>query len=108
MSFKAIKIENNLTRTLLASTLSEIETLPTSTTIGTGGLTSTDNEKVAIGSRAICIEDWSKWVLTPNNTWSKVPKSSSSTSGDGSSSSGEDVSDIITDDEIDDIISSLN
>ena len=99
MSFKATKIENNLTRTLLVSTLSEIETLPTSTTIGTGGLTSTDNEKVAIGSRAICVEDWSKWVLTPNNTWSKVPKSSSS--------SGEDVSDIITDNEIDDIISSL-
>lgn len=100
MSFKATKIENNLTRTLLVSTLSEIETLPTSTTIGTGGLTSTDNEKVAIGSRAICVEDWSKWVLTPNNEWVKM--SSKSTSG------GIDVSDIITDDEIDDIISSLN
>ena len=100
MSFKAIKIENNLTRTLLVSTLSEIETLPTSTTIGTGGLTSTDNEKVAIGSRTICVEDWSKWVLTPNNEWVKM--SSKLTSG------GIDVSDIITDDEIDDIISSLN
>ena len=100
MSFKAIKIENNLTRTLLVSTLSEIETLPTSTTIGTGGLTSTDNEKVAIGSRTICVEDWSKWVLTPNNEWVKM---SSKPTNDGI-----DVSDIITDDEIDDIISSLN
>ena len=100
MSFKAIKVEKNLTRTFLVNTLSEIETLPTSTTIGTGGLTSTDNEKVAIGSRAICVEDWSKWVLSPNNEWVKM--SSKPTSG------GIDVSDIITDDEIDDIISSLN
>ncbi len=104
MSFKAIKIENNLTRTLLVNTLSEIETLPTSTTIGTGGLTSTDNEKVAIGSRATCIEDWSEWVLTPNNTWNKVPKSSNSSSG-GSSSSDEDL---ITESEIDSIIDSLS
>ena len=102
MSFKAIKIEKNLTRTLLVNTLSEIENLPTSTTIGTSGLTSTDNEKVAIGSRAICVEDWSKWILTPNNTWNKVPKSSGSSGG--SSSSGEDV---ITDSEIDNIIDSL-
>ena len=82
--------------------LSEIETLPTSTTIGTSGLTSTDNEKVAIGSRAICVEDWSRWMLTPDNTWSKVPKSSGSSGGSGSS--GEDV---ITDSEIDSIIDSL-
>lgn len=102
MSFKAIKIEKNLTRTLLVNTLSEIENLPTSTTIGTSGLTSTDNEKVAIGSRAICVEDWSKWILTPNNTWNKVPKSSGSSGGSGSS--GEDV---ITDSEIDSIIDSL-
>ena len=102
MSFKAIKIEKNLTRTLLVNTLSEIENLPTSTTIGTSGLTSTDNEKVAIGSRAICVEDWSKWILTPNNAWNKVPKSSGSSGGSGSS--GEDV---ITDSEIDSIIDSL-
>ena len=102
MSFKAIKIEKNLTRTLLVNTLSEIENLPTSTTIGTSGLTSTDNEKVAIGSRAICVEDWSKWILTPDNTWNKVPKSSGSSGGSGSS--GEDV---ITDSEIDSIIDSL-
>lgn len=104
MSFKAIKIENNLTRTLLVNTLSKIETLPTSTTIGAGGLTSTDNEKVAIGSRAICIEDWSEWVLTPNNTWNKVPKSSNSSSGESSSSD----EDLITESEIDSIIDSLS
>ena len=32
-----------------------------------------DNERVAIGSKAICVEDWSRWILSPENEWVKMP-----------------------------------
>lgn len=102
MSFKAIKVEKNLTRTLLTDTLSDIATLPTSITKGTNGITNTDNDKVAIGSRAICSEDWSRWMLTTNNEWKQL--TSNGSNGDSSNSDF----DIITDEEINDIISGLN
>lgn len=99
MSFKAIKVENNLTRTLLTDTRSDIDTLPTNITKGVNGLTNTDNDKVAIGSRAICSEDWSRWILAPDNTWKQVLPN-----GDGDTNDF----DIITDEEINNIIGGLN
>lgn len=99
MSFKAIKVERNLTRTLLVTQRIEIENnnLPTNTTKGISGLTNTDNDKLAIGSRAICSEDWSRWILTPDNKWVET------TGGSG----GVGGLDIITDEEVNDIINSL-
>ena len=115
MSFKAIKIENNLVRTFLVSSKSDFDEhkLPTNTTIGTNGLDKKfDNERVAIGSKAICVEDWSRWILSPENEWIKMPnKITSGSSGSGGSGSGsgsgESVDNIITDGDIDDIIGSL-
>lgn len=111
MSFKAVKIENNLVRTFLVSAKSDIteNKLPTNTAVGTNGLDKKfDNERVAIGSKAICVEDWSRWILSPDNEWVKMPTKTTSGGSGGSSGSGNvDVSDIVTDDEIDDIISSL-
>lgn len=112
MSFKAIKIENNLVRTFLVSSKSDFDEhkLPTNTAVGTNGLDKKfDNERVAIGSKAICVEDWSRWILSPENEWVKMPnKTTSGGSGSGSGSgSGETVDNIITDDDIDDIIGSL-
>lgn len=117
MSFKAIKKENNLVRTFLVSSKSDIDEhkLPTNTTVGTNGLDKKfDNERVAIGSKAICVEDWSRWILSPENEWVKMPNmttsggSGSGSGGSGSGSgSGESVDNIITDDDIDDIIGSL-
>ena len=111
MSFKAVKIEKNLVRTLLVTKRSDIDDnkLPTNTSIGTNGLDKKiDNERVAIGSRAICVEDWSKWILTPDNEWVKMPNvPSSGGSGSGGSGSPEESGNIITDSEIDDIINSL-
>lgn len=103
MSFKAIKVERNLTRTLLADTRSDIDTLPTNTTKGINGLTNTDNNTVAIGSRAICSEDWSKWILTPDNIWKQLPSG-----GNGGSDSSDTDFEIITDEEINDIIGGLS
>lgn len=111
MSFKAVKIEKNLVRTLLVTKRSDIDEnkLPTNTSLGTNGLDKKiDNERVAIGSRAICVEDWSKWILTPDNEWVKVPNSvSGGGSGSGGSGSEEESGNIITDSDIDDIINSL-
>ena len=106
MSFKAIKIEKNLMRTFLVTNRSDIDNnmLPNNTTLGTNGLTTTDNEKVAIGSRAVCSEDWTKWVLTPDNKWKEIP----ACSGSGGSSGGDVDFDIITDQEINDIINGLS
>lgn len=102
MSYKAVKIEKNLVRTFLVTVRDDIDSnkLPNNTTIGKNGLTKIDNEKVAIGSRAICSEDWTKWVLTPDNEWVEIP------SQGGSGGSDSDF-DIITDKEINDIISGL-
>lgn len=101
MSFKATKIEKNLVRTFLATERADIDKLPTNTTVGTGGLTNIDNDKVAFGSRATCSEDWTRWVLTPDNVWKQIPSGSSGGGGvDGDM-------DFISNSEIDGIISSL-
>lgn len=113
MSFKAVKIENNLIRTFLVSAKTDIteHKLPTNTEVGTNGLDKKfDNERVAVGSKAICVEDWSRWILSPDNEWVKMPTKTTSGGSGGSGGSGSgnvDVNDIVTDDEIDDIISSL-
>lgn len=121
MSYKVVKIDKNLARTLLVSVRSDIEEnkLPTNTTIGTNGLHKiVDNERVVIGSKAICVEDWSKWVLSPDNKWVELPSSvggngnGGSTGGNGGDVNGdgivnEDDFDIITDEEVDNIIDSL-
>lgn len=107
MSFKAIKIEKNLMRTLLVSERADIDEnkLPTNTTVGTNGLHKViDNERVAIGSKAVCVEDWTKWVLSPENKWVEIPAKSGS--GSSGSITDDDV-DIITKEEVDDIIDSL-
>lgn len=109
MSFKAVKIEKNLVRTLLVTKRSDIDDgkLPTNKTLGTNGLDKKiDNERVAIGSKAICTEDWSRWILSPDNEWVKMPNVPSG-SGSGSGGSSEESGNIITDSEIDDIINSL-
>ena len=124
MSFKAVKIEKNLMRTLLVSERADIDEnkLPTNTTVGTNGLHKViDNERVAIGSKAVCVEDWTKWVLSPDNKWVEVPASYGSggnggNNGNGGSTNGdvngdgiidENDFDIITDEEVDNIIDSL-
>lgn len=111
MSYKTIKAQNNF-KTFLVSLRSDIaeNKLPTSTTIGTNGIHKiVDNEKVSIGSKAICTEDWSKWVLSPENIWVELPSknnnSASDTNGDGVIN--ELDFDIITEEDVNDIISSL-
>lgn len=116
MSFKAVKIEKSLMRTFLVSVRSDIDEnkLPTNTTLGSNGLDKKiDNERVAIGSKAVCIEDWTKWVLSPENKWIEVPASfGGSGSVVGGDVNGDGVIDekdfdIITDEEVDNIIDSL-
>lgn len=111
MSFKAVKIEKNLVRTLLVTVRSDIDEgkLPTNNSLGTNGLDKKiDNERVAIGSKAICTEDWSRWILSPDNKWVKMPNApSSGGSGSGGSGLPDDAGGVITDSEIDDIINSL-
>lgn len=104
MSYKAVKIEKNLTRTFLVTERADIDEdkLPNNTTLGTNGLTKIDNDKVAIGSKAVCSADWTRWILTPDNEWKEVPSSG------GSGGSGDTDFDIITDEEIDDIIGGLS
>ena len=103
MSYKVTKVENNLVRIFLVETRKEIyeQKLPTNNKLGVNGLTTDDNTKVAIGSRAICTEDWSRWVLNTNNEWVEMKIKSS-----GSSGSIGDL-DIVTQEEIDSIINGL-
>lgn len=103
MSYKVTKVENNLVRIFLVETRKEIyeQKLPTNNKPGVNGLTTDDNTKVAIGSRAICTEDWSRWVLNTNNEWVEMKIKSS-----GSSGSVDDL-DIVTQEEIDSIINGL-
>ena len=103
MSYKVTKVENNLVRIFLVETRKEIDEqkLPTNNKPGVNGLTTDDNTKVAIGSRAICTEDWSRWVLNTNNKWVEMKIKSS-----GSSGSVDDL-DIVTQEEIDSIINGL-
>lgn len=103
MSYKVTKVENNLVRIFLVETRKEIneQKLPTNNKPGVNGLTTDDNTKVAIGSRAICTEDWSRWVLNTNNEWVEMKIKSS-----GSSGSIDDL-DIVTQEEIDSIINGL-
>ena len=104
MGFKAIKINRNLTRTILVDNRSEIDdgNLPTNDKKGIGGLTNTDNGTLAIGSIAICLEDKTKWILSPSNIWTQLPSA-----GGGSGSSDDTDMDYITQEEIDSIIDSL-
>ena len=103
MSYKVTKVENNLVRIFLVETRKEIDEqkLPTNNKPGDNGLTMDDNTKVAIGSRAICTEDWSRWILNTNNEWVEMKIKSS-----GSSGSVDDL-DIVTQEEIDSIINGL-
>ena len=103
MSYRVTKVENNLVRTFLVSTRKEIDEqkLPTNNKLGVNGLTTDDNSKVAIGSRAVCTEDWSRWILNTNNEWVEIKIKSS-----GSSGSVDDL-DIVTQEEIDSIINGL-
>ena len=103
MSYKVTKVENNLVRFFLVETRKEIDEqkLPTNNKPGVNGLTMHDNTKVAIGSKAICTEDWSRWILNTNNEWVEIKIKSS-----GSSGSIDDL-DIVTQEEIDSIINGL-
>ena len=103
MSYKVTKVENNLVRIFLVETRKEIDEqkLPTNNKSGINGLTMDDNTKVAIGSKAICTEDWSRWILNTNNEWVEMKIKSS-----GSSGSVDDL-DIVTQEEIDSIINGL-
>ena len=103
MSYKVTKVENNLVRIFLVETRKEIDEqkLPTNNKPGVNGLTMDDNTKVAIGSKAICTEDWSRWILNTNNEWVEIKIKSS-----GSSGSIDDL-DIVTQEEIDSIINGL-
>ena len=103
MSYKVTKVENNLVRIFLVETRKEIDEqkLPTNNKPGVNGLTTDDNTKVAIGSKAICTEDWSRWILNTNNEWVEIKIKSS-----GSSGSIDDL-DIVTQEEIDSIINGL-
>ena len=110
MSYKTIKAQNNF-KTFLVSLRSDIvdNTLPTSTVVGTNGIHKViDNEKVSIGSKAICTEDWSKWVLSPENIWVELPsKNNNKSDSNGDGVINELDFDIITDEEVNDIINSL-
>ena len=103
MSYRVTKVENNLVRTFLVETRKEIDEqkLPTNNKLGVNGLTTDDNSKVAIGSRAVCTEDWSRWILNTNNEWVEMKIKSS-----GGSGSVDDL-DIVTQEEIDSIINGL-
>ena len=100
MSYRVTKVENNLVRTFLVSTRKEIDEqkLPTNNKLGVNGLTTDDNSKVAIGSRAVCTEDWSRWILNTNNEWVEMKIKSSGSVDD---------LDIVTQEEIDSIINGL-
>ena len=100
MSYRVTKVENNLVRTFLVSTRKEIDEqkLPTNNKLGVNGLTTDDNSKVAIGSRAVCTEDWSRWILNTNNEWVEMKIKSSGSVDD---------LDVITQEEIDSIINGL-
>ena len=100
MSYKVTKVENNLVRIFLVETRKEIDEqkLPTNNKLGVNGLTMDDNTKVAIGSRAICTEDWSRWVLNTNNEWVEMKIKASGSVDD---------LDIVTQEEIDSIINGL-
>ena len=100
MSYKVTKVENNLVRIFLVETRKEIyeQKLPTNNKLGVNGLTMDDNSKVAIGSRAVCTEDWSRWILNTNNEWVEMKIKSSGSVDD---------LDIVTQEEIDSIINGL-
>ena len=100
MSYKVTKVENNLVRIFLVETRKEIDEqkLPTNNKPGVNGLTMDDNTKVAIGSKAICTEDWSRWILNTNNEWVEMKIKSSGSVDD---------LDIVTQEEIDSIINGL-
>ena len=100
MSYKVTKVENNLVRIFLVETRKEIDEqkLPTNNKPGVNGLTMDDNTKVAIGSKAICTEDWSRWILNTNNEWVEMKIKSSGSVDD---------LDIVTQEEIDTIINGL-
>ena len=100
MSYKVTKVENNLVRIFLVETRKEIDEqkLPTNNKPGVNGLTMDDNTKVAIGSRAVCTEDWSRWILNTNNEWVEMKIKSSGSVDD---------LDIVTQEEIDSIINGL-
>lgn len=100
MSYKVTKVENNLIRFFIVSTRKEIyeQKLPTNNKLGVNGLTIDDNTKVAIGSRAICTEDWTRWILNTDNEWVEMKIKSSDSSGDA---------DVVTKEEIDSIINGL-
>lgn len=100
MSYRVTKVENNLVRTFLVETREEIDEqkLPTNNKLGVNGLTTDDNSKVAIGSRAVCTEDWSRWILNTNNEWVEMKIKSSGSVDD---------LDIVTQEEIDSIINGL-
>ena len=100
MSYRVTKVENNLVRIFLVETRKEIyeQKLPTNNKPGVNGLTTDDNTKVAIGSKAICTEDWSRWILNTNNEWVEMKIKSSGSVDD---------LDIVTQEEIDSIINGL-
>lgn len=100
MSYRVTKVENNLVRFFLVETRKEIyeQKLPTNNKLGVNGLTMDDNSKVAIGSSAICTEDWSRWILNTNNEWVEMKIKSSGSVDD---------LDIVTQEEIDSIINGL-
>lgn len=100
MSYRVTKVENNLVRIFLVETRKEIDEqkLPTNNKLGVNGLTTDDNSKVAIGSRAVCTEDWSRWILNTNNEWVEMKIKSSGSVDD---------LDIVTQEEIDSIINGL-
>lgn len=67
------KTEGNKTE-FLATSSSDIATLPTTTTEGTGGKADGDNGIVAFGSTCIVADgsSTSVYILGPNNTWTQM------------------------------------
>ena len=57
------------TRAFMADSESDIATLPTSSTVGTGGINDTDNEKVIRGSSCLCLENSTIYYLNSSDQW---------------------------------------
>lgn len=79
-----IEARRNNARVYACDFLSDIVKLPTQTKSGEGdGLTDDEKQKCLEGSKCLCLEDGSKWMLGKESGWNKIEAKTSGGSGDG-------------------------
>lgn len=61
--------QNNKQKSYIADAETDIETLPTSAAVGTGGETDSDNAICSKGSKCLCIGNSSIYYLDSTDTW---------------------------------------